>query len=173
MMALKWYTRARKFPQLIGRTPDGARIPGGPYTYTQIAAGAGTAIVLAQTTWLWAHGSSLLVNAAIYIGATLGAVFAAGKLPPGMRNPFVLATGALNLLSAGYRVDGSAIPTPKPCASTSAGPVTIFETSPQTQPEPPTGEPSGSEEQDEVEPPPLTSPAALTSVQRILLGEAS
>ena len=43
-MALKWYTRARKFPQLIGRTPDGTRIPGGPYTYTQVAAGVVTAV---------------------------------------------------------------------------------------------------------------------------------
>ena len=23
---VKWYTRARRFPQLIGKTPDGARI---------------------------------------------------------------------------------------------------------------------------------------------------
>ena len=78
-MALKWYTRARKFPQLIGRTPDGTRIPGGPYTYTQVAAGVVTAVVLAQTTWLWAHGG-LILNATIFIGATVGAVFAAGTL---------------------------------------------------------------------------------------------
>jgi hypothetical protein len=107
-MALKWYTRARKFPQLIGRTPDGTRIPGGPYTYTQVAAGVVTAVVLAQTTWLWAHGG-LILNATIFIGATVGAVFAAGKLTPGMRNPIVLASGALNLMSSGYRLDGTAI----------------------------------------------------------------
>jgi len=27
---VKWYTRARRFPQLIGKTPDGARLWGGP-----------------------------------------------------------------------------------------------------------------------------------------------
>ncbi|NHB86148.1 hypothetical protein G7085_20930 [Tessaracoccus sp. HDW20] len=117
---MKWYTRARKFPQLIGRTPDGTRIPGGPYTYTQVAAGVGTAIVMAQTTWLWAHGS-LLLNATIYIGAVIGAVIATGKLPPGMRNPLVLATGALNLLKPGYRIGGAAIPHPKPTTATTLG----------------------------------------------------
>ena len=55
---MKWYTRARKFPQLIGRTPDGTRIPGGPYTYLQVAAGVGMAAVLAATTGLWARGAS-------------------------------------------------------------------------------------------------------------------
>ena len=29
------FTAARKFPQLIGKTPDGKRIAGGPYTLTQ------------------------------------------------------------------------------------------------------------------------------------------
>ena len=32
---VKNYTRARKFPQLLGMTPDGKKLPGGPYSYTQ------------------------------------------------------------------------------------------------------------------------------------------
>ena len=174
-MALKWYTRARKFPQLIGRTPDGTRIPGGPYTYTQVAAGVVTAVVLAQTTWLWAHGG-LILNATIFIGATVGAVFAAGKLTPGMRNPIVLASGALNLMSSGYRLDGTAIRNPKPNTATAAGPVTVFIPAPQP------AKPAAVVERVAVPAPvrarPATAPRpvpgpALSSVQRLLLGEAS
>jgi len=173
-MALKWYTRARKFPQLIGRTPDGTRIPGGPYTYTQVAAGVVTAVVLAQTTWLWAHGG-LILNATIFIGATVGAVFAAGKLTPGMRNPIVLASGALNLMSSGYRLDGTAMRDPKPNTATAAGPVTVF------IPAPPLAKPITAPVEPVAVPAPirgLPSPApvpgpALSSVQRPLLGEAS
>ena len=173
-MALKWYTRARKFPQLIGRTPDGTRIPGGPYTYTQVAAGVVTAVVLAQTTWLWAHGGQIL-NATIFIGATVGAVFAAGKLTPGMRNPIVLASGALNLMSSGYRLDGTAMRDPKPNTATAAGPVTVF------IPAPPLAKPITHPVEPVAEvtpiralpgPAPVPSPA-LSSVQRLLLGEAS
>lgn len=176
-MALKWYTRARKFPQLIGRTPDGTRIPGGPYTYTQVAAGVVTAVVLAQTTWLWAHGG-LILNATIFIGATVGAVFAAGKLTPGMRNPIVLASGALNLMSSGYRLDGTAIRNPKPNSATAAGPVTVFipaptlakpTTAPLTEP---VAVPAPIGALPATEPRPVPGPA-LSSVQRLLLGEAS
>ena len=174
-MALKWYTRARKFPQLIGRTPDGTRIPGGPYTYTQVAAGVVTAVVLAQTTWLWAHGG-LILNATIFIGATVGAVFAAGKLTPGMRNPIVLASGALNLMSSGYRLDGTAIRDPKPNTATAAGPVTVFIipapplAKPPTAPVEPVAVPAPIPPANE--PRPVPGPA-LSSVQRLLLGEAS
>lgn len=174
-MALKWYTRARKFPQLIGRTPDGTRIPGGPYTYTQVAAGVVTAIVLAQTAWLWAHGG-LMLNATIFIGTVVGAVIASGKLPPGMRNPLVLASGALNLLSSGYRLDGGAVRSPKPTSSTSSGPVTLFE---QIQPQPhqiTVVDQLVDEEEvplrERLDPSPSLQPA-LTNVQRLLLGEAS
>lgn len=175
-MALKWYTRARKFPQLIGRTPDGTRIPGGPYTYTQVAAGVVTAVVLAQTTWLWAHGG-LILNATIFIGATVGAVFAAGKLTPGMRNPIVLASGALNLMSSGYRLDGTAIRNPKPNTATAAGPVTVFIPAPPlakppTAPVEPAALPAPIRALPVTETRPVPGPA-LSSVQRLLLGEAS
>ena len=177
-MALKWYTRARKFPQLIGRTPDGTRIPGGPYTYTQVAAGVVTAVVLAQTTWLWAHGG-LILNATIFIGATVGAVFAAGKLTPGMRNPIVLASGALNLMSSGYRLNGTAIATPKPNTATAAGPVTVFIPAPPLAKHPvpatavePVAVPAPIPALPATEPRPVPGPA-LSSVQRLLLGEAS
>ena len=175
-MALKWYTRARKFPQLIGRTPDGTRIPGGPYTYTQVAAGVVTALVLSQTTWLWAHGS-LIFNATIFIGLTVGAVIASGKLPPGMRNPVVLASGALNLLNRGYRLNGAAVKAPKPHTSTATGPVTVFEQVTNAA-APLSAASDAAPGEDKIlihsQPDLVQRPMpALTGVQRLLLGEAS
>lgn len=172
-MASKWYTRARKFPQLIGRTPDGTRIPGGPYTYTQVAAGVVTALVLSQTTWLWAHGS-LIFNATIFIGLTVGAVIASGKLPPGMRNPVVLASGALNLLNRGYRLNGASVKAPKPHTFTAAGPVTVFEPVPTSSSVPVSAAPDEDKILIHSQPDLVQRPMpALTGVQRLLLGEAS
>src|SRR5450759_686655 len=52
---VKYYTRARKFPQLIGRTPDGAKIWGGPYTFTQAISAGVVLFVGVNTMGLWAH----------------------------------------------------------------------------------------------------------------------
>lgn len=112
-MALKWYTRARKFPQLIGRAPDGTRIPGGPYTYTQVLAGGVAALLMAQTTWLWARGG-LIGNATIFLAVVAGVIYGVGKLPPGMRNPLVLTSGLFNLAKRGYQLDGKPLPIRKP-----------------------------------------------------------
>ena len=96
---VRWYTRARRFPQLIGRTPDGARIPGGPYTITQVAT-AGVMIFLAlKTTSLWAH-YGLIANGLLLAGVVYGVVFLLGKIPVGSRNPLAIAAGAWRALSA-------------------------------------------------------------------------
>ncbi|OIV37011.1 hypothetical protein BIV57_13565 [Mangrovactinospora gilvigrisea] len=49
------YTRARRRPPVIGQVPGGGRIPGGPYTLTQVAVMAGMAAVMALTQSLWGH----------------------------------------------------------------------------------------------------------------------
>lgn len=95
----KWFTSARKFPQLIGRTPDGTQLWGGPYTITQLVVGAMVAVLLWLTPGLWAQfglAGNIVVGPAILIGA----VVAAGKLPFGMRNPVVVAGGWLHVLSS-------------------------------------------------------------------------
>ena len=179
MMQLKWYTRARRFPQMIGRTPDGTRIPGGPYTYTQIGIAVGVAVLLSQTTTVWAHGP-LIFNAALFLGVCGAAVFFTGKLPPGFRNPVVMVAGAKNVLVSGYRIDGQVLrsaPT-KPVAS--AAPVLIYETTaPITVPDP---VPDPLNVAEEAVPPVVTRrrpgavvpgllqpQPALSSVQRLLL----
>jgi hypothetical protein len=90
----KWFTGARKFPQLIGRTPDGTKLWGGPYTITQVVIVVVGIIVLWNTTWLWAR-FSFTWNLVAGPGVLVGLVWAAGKLPFGMRNPLVVGSGWL------------------------------------------------------------------------------
>ncbi|NUU20916.1 MAG: hypothetical protein HOV68_05280 [Streptomycetaceae bacterium] len=49
------YTRARKHPLVIGKLPGAGRLPGGPYTITQIVTMTVTFVVLILTRALWAH----------------------------------------------------------------------------------------------------------------------
>lgn len=90
---VKWYTRARKFPQLIGRTPDGMKLWGGPYTITQ-ACGFGLVLFVGlNTMWLWASFGfvgNFLVLAAVAVGVVVGL----GRIPVGSRSPLSVASGA-------------------------------------------------------------------------------
>lgn len=49
------YTRARKHPLVIGKLPGAGRLPGGPYTITQIVTMVATFLLLVVTRQLWAH----------------------------------------------------------------------------------------------------------------------
>lgn len=96
---VRWYTRARRFPQLIGRTPDGARIPGGPYTITQVLTAAGILAVGLKTLPLWAR-YGLIGNGLILAAVTYGAVLAVGRIPVGARSPLSFAIGAAQAVCA-------------------------------------------------------------------------
>lgn len=95
---VRWYTRARRFPQLIGKTAGGQRIWGGPYTMTQVLAVAVVGFVGWQTIGLWGHMG--VGNVMVLAGAIVGAVIVAGRIPPGVRNPLVLARGAWRAFDA-------------------------------------------------------------------------
>ena len=88
---VKWYTRARRFPQLIGKTPDGARIWGGPYTYTQLVGAVTVLVVGAKTVGVWGQ-FGLVGNALILLAIAYGTALMLGRLPVGSRNP--MAVGA-------------------------------------------------------------------------------
>ncbi|MCX5216193.1 hypothetical protein OG689_44465 [Kitasatospora sp. NBC_00240] len=49
------YTRARKHPLVVGKLPGAGRIPGGPYTVTQVVTMVVAFGVLATTRAIWAH----------------------------------------------------------------------------------------------------------------------
>jgi hypothetical protein len=95
---VKWYTRSRKFPQLIGRTHDGTRIPGGPYTPTQFIAAAIIAVIAVNTVHLWAR-FGLVTNVALLAGVGYGTVWVLGRVPLASRNPVSIGLGAARALS--------------------------------------------------------------------------
>lgn len=96
---VRWYTRARNFPQLIGRTADGAKLWGGPYTVAQIVGGAGVLALAAATTQVWARGSGLM-NITVLVAVTAAVVVGLGKIPPGARNPISVLSGAWAAVAA-------------------------------------------------------------------------
>ena len=49
------YTRARKHPLVIGKLPGAGRLPGGPYTITQVMTMVISFGLLVMTRELWAH----------------------------------------------------------------------------------------------------------------------
>ncbi|MEU2024273.1 TcpE family conjugal transfer membrane protein [Streptomyces sp. NPDC016469] len=60
------YTRARKHPLVIGKLPGGGRIPGGPYTITQIVTMVVVFVLLLGLRDLWAFfglGNALVLVA--------------------------------------------------------------------------------------------------------------
>lgn len=95
---VKWYTRARRFPRLVGRTHTGGKIWGGPYTITQVVGAVVVVIAMLNTTSLWARGT-VFTNVAILAGVTYAVVFALGKMPPDARNPLSVLAGAAGALA--------------------------------------------------------------------------
>lgn len=56
----RFYTRSRKFPRMVGRLPEGTRIWGGPYTFTQLGLGLVAIFVALATRGVWSWGSVLI-----------------------------------------------------------------------------------------------------------------
>lgn len=103
---IKNFTRGRKFPQLIGRTPDGKKILGGPYTLPQVVGGGVAALILWVTRALWLGG--LVWNVGFFLAVVLGTVFALGRLRLGGRSPASVLQGAARavVVPRVARIDG-------------------------------------------------------------------
>ena len=99
---VKWFTLARKFPQLIGRTPDGARIPGGPYTITQAVGGLIVLVVGYYSMGLWAN-FGVLGNYTLLLALTGAVIFGLGRIPLGARKPAAIGMGAFRAVAAPQR----------------------------------------------------------------------
>ncbi|MCT1515314.1 hypothetical protein [Dietzia cercidiphylli] len=110
----KTFTRTRRIPQLIGRTSDGARIPGGPYTMTQAIGGFVVGWLLYLTMGLWG-GDSAMWNWAMALTAVGVAVFLLGRLPIGGRNPMsvLMGFGSATLATKPTAVGGLSVPRSK------------------------------------------------------------
>ncbi|SDU32423.1 hypothetical protein [Jiangella alkaliphila] len=96
---VKYYTRARKFPQLLGRMPDGTKIPGGPYTVQQLIAAILIIVVGGLTIDTWGV-FGVFGNIAVLFGAAFGAVFLIGRLPMNGRNPLYALLGLYRAMNS-------------------------------------------------------------------------
>jgi len=81
----RFYTRSRRFPKMIGRMTDGSRIPGGPYTLTQVGFGGVALMGLLVTRTAWTT-NSVLFDMAITVGAAWGVTWLVGLIPMTRRN---------------------------------------------------------------------------------------
>ncbi|MER6610774.1 hypothetical protein ABT282_33990 [Streptomyces sp. NPDC000927] len=96
------YTKARRAPLVHGVIRDvhggrGIRIPGGPYTLTQLAAIVTSFIALILTRTLWGgHG---LLDVAVLLGLPFGAAFALRRLHIDGRNPVAALISVTTLLT--------------------------------------------------------------------------
>lgn len=166
----RWYTRARRFPQLVGRFTDGRPIPGGPYTYTQVGVLVATVFLGSKTTWLWGHFGTVF-NAAILFGVAYAGALLVGRAPIGGRNPLLLSGWAVRALSrpSTGTVDGRPVRVSRPhhvrggCAIQHRDTVTSEPPTEAGAREAPAGELAP------VRPRPAPSPAvAASSLQRLL-----
>lgn len=90
----RFYTRSRKFPRMVGRLPEGTRIWGGPYTFTQLAVAIVSMIAGGVTRGLWSTGS-LVIDLSVIAGTAWALTFAARVIPASPLNPLVVAAAAL------------------------------------------------------------------------------
>lgn len=94
----RFYTSARSFKQVLGSLPDGTKIPGGPYTYTQI----GTMLAILVGGWilrgLWTTGSGF-GDIILLLAVAVGAGYLIAQLPASRRNPLKLVGSAITLLT--------------------------------------------------------------------------
>lgn len=107
---VKYYTRARKFPQLLGKFPDGTKIPGGPYTIQQLIAGVGILAFGGFTMGIWGVFGGI-GNIVVLFGLAFAAIFIIGRLPMNGRNPFFALIGLYKVSMAprGGRYQGRPI----------------------------------------------------------------
>ncbi|WP_152545291.1 hypothetical protein [Microbacterium sp. CH12i] len=76
---------------------DGSRIPGGPYTLTQVGFGGVALMLLMMTRTLWSTGATLL-DLALTVGVAWGVTWVVGLIPMTRRNlvlAFVDAAAAM------------------------------------------------------------------------------
>lgn len=92
------YTKARKFPLVVGKLPGGGRLPGGPYSLHQIGVMIGSVVVLQQSAALWAKFGWF--NIVIFAGIPYGLALGLKHARIDGRNPLVAGLGWLTYLTA-------------------------------------------------------------------------
>ena len=96
---VRYYTRARKFPHLVGRLPDGTRLPGGPYTLTQIIGAALVLTIGVKTMSIWGVFGGL-VDVGLLLVGSIGALIGLERIRTGARSPVGALLGAYTAAAA-------------------------------------------------------------------------
>lgn len=81
----RFYTKARRFPKMIGRLNDGSRIPGGPYTLTQISVGGVVLFLMLMFRPVWGWGF-VLAEIPFAVAISWVVMWTVGRLPTSQRN---------------------------------------------------------------------------------------
>lgn len=114
----RFYTRSRRFPKMIGRMNDGSRIPGGPYTLTQVGVGGAVLLVMLVTRGLlWSTGE-ILLDLLVTAGIAFIVTWLVGRIPMTRRNLlFAFLDGAAAMCKPfGGKYQGQTIRLPQPHA---------------------------------------------------------
>lgn len=112
---VRWYTRARRFPRLIGKTPSGGVIWGGPYTLTQVA---GFLVTLVGGWWLLSVLAlfGFIGNVIITATASAAVVIGLGNIPLGGRNPLTWLVSLIHFQTgpSSGKIRGRRVRLPRP-----------------------------------------------------------
>lgn len=92
----RFYTAARKFQQLIGVTPAGEAIPGGPYTVTQFIVGIVVVVVGFISRPLWTQGA--ITDVLFIAAAAVGLTYGVGRMPGSRRSLINLINCSMALM---------------------------------------------------------------------------
>lgn len=76
---IRVFTAARRFPQMVGRLPNGQPIPGGPYTATQFLGGSAGIIITAILAG--STGLNPLAVLAVGVPVTIVGAVLLGRIP--------------------------------------------------------------------------------------------
>src|SRR4051812_2009646 len=113
---VRYHTRGIRFPRLIGRALDGTRLPGGPYTITQVIGFVGVIGLGAVSRPLWG-GPSMLGDYSMLLAIAAMVGYGLQRLPLGGRSPWDIAVGLTHMSGTPRhgRLDGSRLPRSRPC----------------------------------------------------------
>lgn len=96
---IRYFTAARRIPLTFGRLSDGMRIPGGPYSGMQVAAGAIALVTSPVLVAIVLGDVPAVLKFALAIAGAWGAAYGAGYLPSTFRNPLMVASDAIRILT--------------------------------------------------------------------------
>ncbi len=119
---VRFHTRGVRFPRLIGKTADGTRLPGGPYTITQVVATVTVFIAGQWTRPVWG-GNGLTSDYLALVAVAVVVGFALRHATFGPRDPVTTAIAVIGLYLAPRtgRLGGRGVRRPAPSRVT-AGP---------------------------------------------------